>query len=140
MNAKVFHVAISGFLLEKTLIFVSELWDLLDEAQRSARGIVPFPLCSLKVFFNKNSKARNSTERNCKKSMRSDTRSTTTSSTMLSNDSPITEIHQNVIDQNEERKIIRRERREAKVAAMIRRKSIDIVKRRGSTGRGREME
>jgi hypothetical protein len=38
--AKNFHVAISGFLLDKTLTFVSELWDLLDEAQRSSRGIV----------------------------------------------------------------------------------------------------
>ena len=45
-----------------------------------------------------------------------------------------------MIDQNEERRIIRRERIEAEVEAMIRRKSIGIVKRRGSTGQDREME
>lgn len=43
LNAKMLHVALSGLLQEKTLTFVSELWDLLDEAQRSSRGIVRPP-------------------------------------------------------------------------------------------------
>ena len=33
------HVDLSGFLKEKTLIFISELWDLLDDAQKSPNGI-----------------------------------------------------------------------------------------------------
>ncbi len=39
-NAKKMHIAICGFLEDKTLTLMSELWDLLDEAQKSPRGIV----------------------------------------------------------------------------------------------------
>ncbi len=38
-NAKKIHVGLSGFLKDKTLTFMSELWDLLDDAQKSQNGI-----------------------------------------------------------------------------------------------------
>ena len=40
LYAKHLHVAVSGLLQDKTLVFMSELWDILEEAQRSSRGIV----------------------------------------------------------------------------------------------------
>lgn len=53
VNAKHLHVAISGVLQDKTLVFMSDLWDILDEAQRSARGIVNMKLFSLNVWWKK---------------------------------------------------------------------------------------
>lgn len=38
------HVALSGFLTNNTLIFISDLWDELDEAQKNKYGVVIFVL------------------------------------------------------------------------------------------------
>jgi hypothetical protein len=40
-NAKRIHVAMSGLLGDRTLTLVTELWDWLDDAQRSKFGVVP---------------------------------------------------------------------------------------------------
>ena len=64
MNAKQLHVAVSGVLQDKTLTFMSEFWDILDEAQRSSRGIVFFLLCSLNVWFKKKRKVRRNIGKN----------------------------------------------------------------------------
>ena len=39
-DAKNMHITLSGVLKEHTLIFMVELWKLLDEAQKSPNGIV----------------------------------------------------------------------------------------------------
>ena len=39
-SAKKMHVALSGFLTNHTLTFMSELWDRMDEAQKTKSGIV----------------------------------------------------------------------------------------------------
>ena len=58
LNAKQLHVAISSVLQERTLMFMSEFWDILDEAQRSSRGIVQFDGFSLTASSRTRSEER----------------------------------------------------------------------------------